>query len=326
MSDINQSLFSQFWKSFVSEFIDVQKSILLVQDEVKDYHPIVQRSLCKLGWTYNKDLFHHYSLGRKNEQPDFFIKYDGNKGISLEVKLPNNVMSDENKDQLIEYMRLSDSNIGIYIGECVRVFYRPSLEKELKIILDAAFVEEDIEGGIFAELFFCGTFNIESLKRNLNKYYEVERLIDEKKVSEIPERINEPIPNEWIVDRYNKRAFHLQMKPSLSKEKQEHSKIRTSTTSRTQPISAIVQGNMKSERPCQILLSVPESIKDILDNGVKQMKRQGKLPKEDCTIKYASRIWLLKGLLQEGLITEGQFKEASDLPSSYGWNPQDRKK
>lgn len=318
--------FSQFWKIFVSDFIDVQKGIITVVDEVNDYHPIVLRSICKLGWFFERDLFHHRAFGRKNERPDFFIEYDYNRGIPVEVKLPDNVMNEENKEQLIEYMRLSDSNIGIYIGESVRVFYRPSLEKELKVILDAAFVEDDIEGMVFAELFFRGTFNIDSLKSNLNKYYEVERLIDEKKVLEIPEKVNGHIPNEWIVDRYNKRASHHQMNPLISTKKQERCKIRTSTNSRTQPISNIVQKKMILERPCQILFSVPESIKDILDNGVKQMKRQGIFPKEDCTIKYASRIWLLKGLLQEGLITEKQYKEASELPSCYGWSPRDRKK
>lgn len=195
----------------------------------------------------------------------------------------------------------------------------------MRIILDAAFVEDDIEGVVFAELFFCGTFNIESLKRNLNKYYEVERLIDERKLSEIPERINEPIPNEWIVDRYNKRAFNLQIKPSISTKKQAHSKIRTSTTSCTQPKTAIVQDSLKLEEPCFITICVPQSIKDIADDEVRKMKRQG-FQKEDCTIKFASRIWLLKGLLQDELITEAQFKEASELPSIYGWNKQGRKK
>lgn len=232
-------------------------------------------------------------------------------------------MSEENKDQLIEYMRLSDSNIGIYIGECVRVFYRPSLEKDLMIILDAAFVEDDLEGIVFAELFFCGT-NIDSLKRNLNKYYDVEVLIDENKVLDNPERRKEPISNEWIVDRYNKRAF-FQMQPTTSKRKKEQIKLKTNTTSHIKPTSAFALESLKSGRPCQILLSVPESIKDILDNGVKEMKRKGIFPKEDCTIKFASRIWLLKGLLQDGLITDEQYREASDLPSSYGWKPRDRK-
>ena len=161
MANIN---FSHFWKSFVSDFIEVQEGKITVTDEVKDYHPIVQRGLCKLGWAYEQDLFHHFSLGRKNERPDFFIKFDQslkhNQGIPIEVKLPYNVMVEENREQLIEYMRLSDSNIGIYIGEHVRVFYRPSLEMDLKIVIDAAFTNEDLAGIVFAELFFSATFNI----------------------------------------------------------------------------------------------------------------------------------------------------------------------
>lgn len=82
---------------------------------------------------------------------------------------------------------------------------------------------------------------------------------------------------------------------------------------------------MKNEHPCQILLSVPQSIKDVIEDGVRQMKHQG-LTKENCTIKYASRIWLLKGLVQDGLITEAQYREASELPSEYGWNKRDRNK
>lgn len=206
--------FSHFWKIFVSDFIDVQDGKITVEDEVKDYHPIVQRGLCKLGWTYEQDLFHHFSLGRKNERPDFFIKYGHslkhNQGIPVEVKMPNNVMDEENREQLIEYMRLSDSNIGIYIGEHVRVFYRPSLEDDLKIVIDAAFASEDLAGFLFAELFFSATFNTNSLKRELSRYYELEKMIDEKRLADFD---NSTIPEGWLADRYNKRTY---LQPSNS--------------------------------------------------------------------------------------------------------------
>lgn len=226
MANIN---FSHFWKSFVSDFIEVQEGKITVTDEVKDYHPIVQRGLCKLGWAYEQDLFHHFSLGRKNERPDFFIKYDQslkrNQGIPVEVKLPYNVMDEENREQLIEYMRLSDSNIGIYIGEHVRVFYRPSLEMDLKIVIDAAFTNEDLAGIVFAELFFSATFNIESLRTELNKYYELERLIDDKNLTDFD---NSTIPDGWLVDRYDKRtqirALHSQNRKG---EKDKKSLIQT---------------------------------------------------------------------------------------------------
>ena len=225
MANIN---FSHFWKSFVSDFIEVQEGKITVTDEVKDYHPIVQRGLCKLGWAYEQDLFHHFSLGRKNERPDFFIKFDQslkhNQGIPIEVKLPYNVMEEENREQLIEYMRLSDSNIGIYIGEHVRVFYRPSLEMDLKIVIDAAFTNEDLAGIVFAELFFSATFNIESLRTELNKYYELERLIDDKRLKDFD---NNTVPEEWLVDRYDKRAQLRQLGSGRKGEKNEINKLDT---------------------------------------------------------------------------------------------------
>ncbi len=206
MAGIN---YSDFWKIFVSDFIDVHEGKINIEDEVKDYHPIVQQGFGKLGWNHGQDLFHHYSLGRKNEKPDFFIKYGKylkhNQGIPVEVKLPNNAMDKENKEQLMEYMRLSDSNIGIYIGEHVRVFYRPSLEDDLKIVIDAEFTEGDIEGFFFAELFFTATFDMDSLKKKLNKCYELEKLIDEKKLTGNTEAI-ECFPEGWLPDRYVKRA------------------------------------------------------------------------------------------------------------------------
>lgn len=322
MANIN---FSYFWKSFVSDFIEVQEGKIIVTDEVNDYHPIVQRCFCKLGWTSEQDLFHHFSLGRKNERPDFFIKYDHslkhNQGIPIEVKMPNNVMDEENKEQLIEYMRLSDSNIGIYIGEHIRIFYRPSLEEDLKIVIDASFANEDIAGIVFTELFFSAAFNIESLKTTLNKYYELERLIDDKNLTDFD---NSTIPEGWLVDRYEKRAFLSQTKSSVGKKNKVRIIKQTNTISGSATNTPFI-GSMKNEYPCQILLCVPQSIKDILEDGVRQMKRQ-KLPKENCTIKYTSRIWLLKGLLQDGLITEAQYQEASELPSQYGWNKRNSKK
>lgn len=221
MANIN---FSHFWKNFVSEFVEVQEGKIVVADEVKDYHPIVLRSLCKLGWTFEQDLFHHFSLGRKNERPDFFIKYDHclkhNQGIPVEVKMPDNLMDEENREQLIEYMRLSDSNIGIYIGEHVRIFYRPSLEEDLKIVIDAAFANDDIAGFVFAELFFAATFNIESLKNELDKYYKLERMIDEKNLTDFDDGI---VPEGWLVDRYNKRTRVQSLHSAYGKSKNNKS-------------------------------------------------------------------------------------------------------
>jgi len=196
--------FSLFWSNFISELIAVQKGEINIKDKVKGYHPIVQFSLCRLGWNPGVDLFHHYSLGRKKEKPDFFITHKGGRGIPIEVKLPSDVMNKSYTEQLIEYMRLSDSNIGIYIGEHIRVFYRPSIEDELKIVIDAALLKSDIEGLAFAELFFKPQFNIESLKSELNKYYMLEKLIDDYDFVENEKKL---IPREWIVDRYNKRAL-----------------------------------------------------------------------------------------------------------------------
>lgn len=236
--------FSHFWKNFVSEFVDIQEGKIVVADEVKDYHPIIQRSLCKLGWTYEQDLFHHFSLGRKNERPDFFIKYDHNlnhnQGIPVEVKLPDNVMDGENMEQLIEYMRLSDSNIGIYIGEHVRVFYRPSLEKDLKIVIDAAFANEDREGIAFAEFFFSATFDIESLKTELNKYYELERRIDEKNLMDYD---NGTFPDGWLADRYDKRAHLRQL--GRTARKREKRGVKNLNVARQTSVS--LPGGMNNE-------------------------------------------------------------------------------
>ena len=243
MAGIN---YSQFWKTFVSDFIDVKEKKIIVEDEVKDYHPIVQQSLCKLGWTYERDLFHHYSLGRKNERPDFFIKYDENlkhnQGIPVEVKLPDNSMDAENREQLMEYMRLSDSNIGIYIGEHVRVFYRPSLEDDLRIVIDAEFTIDDIEGFFFAELFFAAKFDMGSLKRNLNRYYELEKWIDEKKLPESAEAI-EYFPEGWLPDRYAKKA-QLQQLESTGRRREKYG-IRRFNDTRLK--SASSQNRMKNE-------------------------------------------------------------------------------
>lgn len=317
MAGIN---FLHFWDAFVSDFIDVQNGTIIVEDEVRDYHPIVGQSFCKIGWTNDKDLIHHYSLGRKNERPDFFLKYDGNRGIPIEVKLPNNLMNTENMEQLIEYMRLSDSNIGIYIGESVRVFYRPSLEDNLKIVIDATFSNEDIAGFVFAELFFNATFNIESLKAELNKYYELEKRIDEKKLDDFD---SSAIPEKWLMDRYVKRASLQQRKATT---KQDSNKVHRHTMLQTRQSYDSIRVKMSDEAPCGLNIHIPQSIKDILDNEVKRMKRQNIYPAQECTAKFAARLFFLKGLLQEGLINEAQYSEASALPSQYGWKKQDRKR
>lgn len=187
------------WVNFVSKLITVKKDGTNIKDKVKDYHPIVQFGLCYLGWNSDRDLFHHYSLGWKKDNPDFFL-IKGGISIPIEVKLPSEVMNKADTERLFEQMRISKSNIGIYIGEHVRVFYRPSIKDELKVVIDAALTENDIEGFVFAELFYKPHFDVESLINELNILYKLERVMDDFNVTKL-------VSKEWIKDRCRKRVL-----------------------------------------------------------------------------------------------------------------------
>ena len=137
--------YSHVWDNFVSKLVAAKKDDTFIKDKVKDYHPMVQFSFAMLNWSYGSDFFSHNLLDSKYENPDFYIKKDG-IGIPIDVKLPGEVMNKADMERLFEQMRICNANIGIYIGEHVRVFYRPSVEDELKVVIDAALTENDIEG------------------------------------------------------------------------------------------------------------------------------------------------------------------------------------
>lgn len=191
--------YSHVWGNFVSKLIAVKKDNTYIKDNVKDYHPIVQFCLCLLGWNPGRDMFHHYTLGWQKEETDLSL-IKGDFEIPIEVKLPSNVMNKSDQERLFEQMRISKSNIGIYIGEHVRVFYRPSIEDELKVVIDAALTENDIEGFAFAELFYNPRFDKEFLMSELDILYKLERVLDDLCVTKL-------VSQEWIKDRYSKRAL-----------------------------------------------------------------------------------------------------------------------
>ena len=190
--------YSHVWVNFVSKLIVVKEEDK-IRDKVKDYFSIVQFSFVMLNWHPGSELFSNKLLESEHEKPDFYIEKDG-IGIPIDVKLPSEVMDKADVERLFEQLRICNGNIGIYIGEHVRVFYRPSVEDELKVVIDAALTENDIEGFTFAELFYKNNFDIKLLRRDLDILYKLERVNDDFKVTGL-------VPKEWIKDRYKKRAL-----------------------------------------------------------------------------------------------------------------------
>lgn len=196
--------YSRVWKNFISKLTEVKIDEADVKDALRHYHSSVKFGLAMLGWNYGADLFGNYSGSRITEGMEFYIY----KGITIPffVKLPSNVMTKAYKEQLIEEMRLIETNIGIYIGEHIRVFYRPSKEDEFKIVIDAALMENDIEGEVFAQLFYKPHFDTEWLRSVLDDFYKLEQLIDDLYLLG---KMRKHFSLEWIKDRYAKRS-HLQ--------------------------------------------------------------------------------------------------------------------
>ncbi|MCI1325391.1 MAG: hypothetical protein LKG60_09340 [Prevotella sp.] len=115
------------WNNFVSRLIECKKKNVVE----KDYHSCIEFQLQLLGWTnFPKEINHKVNLPIGNHgsiQPDILIGIEPNWKFVIEVKRPNHVQTKKECDQLTSYMRQLKLSIGIYIGECIEIFYdRPS--------------------------------------------------------------------------------------------------------------------------------------------------------------------------------------------------------
>lgn len=66
---------------------------------------------------------------------DLLLKKDGYAILPIEIKRPTNVCTERQETQLFSYMRQLKLPVGMYIGECIRLYFEsPNNDKPIQII------------------------------------------------------------------------------------------------------------------------------------------------------------------------------------------------
>ena len=106
----------------------------------------------KLGWL-QKQITPQLSIPIGSVEraiPDILVAKDNDNRFVVEVKMPDHAKSRKDIDQLVSYMKLLETPIGVYIGKEIEVYYK-SIGDGLdpRLILSLDFNPNDVNGDCF---------------------------------------------------------------------------------------------------------------------------------------------------------------------------------
>tara|TARA_R110001583_G_scaffold194880_2_gene367442 strand:+ start:2430 stop:3479 length:1050 start_codon:yes stop_codon:yes gene_type:complete len=149
----------------------------------------------KLGWSHFKKeicVQEGIKVATTTITPDITIQSDGTKLFVVDVKKPSeDLKKPKHQKQVSDYMRMLHLNIGMLIGNEIRIIVDGSLVGSNKTeLLEVISFEEDNPKGLnFINLFQKETFNFEKIEQY------VQQKIKEIKENEIVENLKNEITN-----------------------------------------------------------------------------------------------------------------------------------
>lgn len=128
------------------------------------YQRDIETCLQMLGWKrYNRSMLSQHSLpigNSNNIRLDILLRKGEVNVLPIEVKRPTNVCNERQEQQLMSYMRQLRVNVGMYIGEKIRLFYdNPNDDMNAVCIFSARIDRNDANGEKLCELLDYATFN-----------------------------------------------------------------------------------------------------------------------------------------------------------------------
>ena len=117
----------------------------------RDFQTTIEFMFEKLGWSlYKGEIVTQkvIPIGSANSlKPDIVIMNDEQIIFVIELKKPNVMISERNKDQLKSYMRQLKLSFGILLGETLQVYYEVPSDNELPIMVkDIPFMNDSDDG------------------------------------------------------------------------------------------------------------------------------------------------------------------------------------
>lgn len=134
-------------------------------DSTEDvYQREIETCLQMLGWKrYNRSMLSQHTLpigNNNNIRLDILLRKEEVNVLPIEVKRPSNVCSERQELQLMSYMRQLRVNVGLYIGEKIRLFYdNPNDDKNAVCVFSVRIDGNDANGEKLCELLDYATFD-----------------------------------------------------------------------------------------------------------------------------------------------------------------------
>lgn len=146
------------WQEFCYDLVEARKDDILEEP----YQNIVEMNLRQLGWSKVQGEIcpkERINIGSHNQiEPDITIKIDDKPVFVIEMKRPRNNITPRQEQQLLSYMRLQKTSVGLYIGDNIKMYY--DTNEDLPLMVWQIEIDLDAEGGAeFVDFFLHDTFN-----------------------------------------------------------------------------------------------------------------------------------------------------------------------
>lgn len=150
------------WNEFCYDLIEGRKNNVLEEE----YQNIVESNLRQLGWSKLLGEIcpkERINVGSHNQiEPDITIKANNTPQLVIELKRPSNSITPRQMQQLLSYMRLRKTPLGLYIGNDIRLFY--DTNEDLPTMVWQTEIDLNVEKGEeFIDFFLHDTFNLQRL-------------------------------------------------------------------------------------------------------------------------------------------------------------------
>ena len=209
------------WKEIVSDL----SCFLTNNSKESEYQREIESCLKQLGWKKsNNTMIPQYNLhfGSVNSlRIDIVLCKNEIPILPIEIKRPNVGCKTKDK-QITSYMRQLKSNIGLYIGENIQIYYDVSnnYNENAISVFKVEFSEEDKNGLVFCDLLKYEYFNKERLEQFCKECYEKrivtknleQRLTDFFSPVNQQENIKTLIKNKFIEEGFKEEDIENELK------------------------------------------------------------------------------------------------------------------
>lgn len=155
------------------EIVETLQSYVNKNSVESEYQKEIENCLKILGWKKsNNTMQSQFQLPIGNGN---FIRIDIvlNSILPIEIKRPSNICSVKQESQLMSYMRQLRSNVGLYIGENIQLFYDNPNDKDSAIsVFKVNLSEDDVNGVTICELLDFKNFDMQKLECFCQKRYD----------------------------------------------------------------------------------------------------------------------------------------------------------